>query len=123
MKLRKARNPCKKAVARAKSFDLFGSPVTLNVDGEDTVNSLPGLTLTVAVLIVLFIYFKHQVTILVSRKNPNITENLLTDAFDTDFNTTFSALDFKIAFAVEDYNTYANKVDPSYMIIAPVITT
>lgn len=35
-----------------------------------------------------------------SRANPNITQNLVTDFYDTSFSTTFSELDFKIAFTV-----------------------
>ena len=73
MNLGKSRKVLRKVLRRAKSIDIFGSPVTLNVAGESTVTSWPGFLLTIAVAFVFLIYFFKQLLILTSRSNPNIT--------------------------------------------------
>ena len=39
----------KKVAHRAKSYDFFGQPITLNVDGDETVTTYPGLLLSILV--------------------------------------------------------------------------
>ncbi len=67
-------------------------------------------------MLILLVYSVQRFEILVSRFNPQITQKLLTDAYDTNFNTTFDDIGFKFAWTVEDHNTLEAKDDSKYMI-------
>ena len=69
---RKLRKVFLKAANRAKSFDIFGQPITLNVDGDETVTTFPGLVLTILVTMLLVAYGIKQVTVLVNKLDPTV---------------------------------------------------
>jgi hypothetical protein len=67
-------------------------------------------------MLVLCVFSIQRFEILVSRFNPQITQNLVTDAFDSKFNTTFDDIGFKFAWAVLDHSTLEAKDDPKYVM-------
>ena len=98
------------------SLDVFGAPVNLNVAGEETVKSLTGSFLTVSVMIILVIFGMQRLQILTTRSSPQITQNLVTDAMDLTFNTSFNKVGFKVAWTVQDHNSLEAKDNSSYVM-------
>lgn len=43
-------------LSKIRSIDIFGKPVTLNIDGHNSVNSLWGSLVTVFILVIWFAY-------------------------------------------------------------------
>lgn len=55
-------------------LDLFGEKVTFTYQGRDTYPTLPGITISVFILIVIGIFTVGKIIQLVSREDPSITE-------------------------------------------------
>ena len=49
------------------------------------------------------------------QQNPQVTQSELFSYYDSTHHLKFSDLNYKVAWAVEDYNTYAGKDDPNYV--------
>ena len=55
-------------------FDLFGEKVSFTFKGRDTYPTIPGITISVFILIVIAIFTVGKVIQLVCREDPSITE-------------------------------------------------
>ena len=53
-----------------KSFDLFGKPVTLRFQGEDTYKSVVGATISLSIFAIMIGYFVYSLIFFVDRKTP-----------------------------------------------------
>ena len=101
---------------RIQDVDIFGTPVGFNLDGDLQISSFPGFIMTCIVMTILFSYGAARFQTLIYRSNPTITRSDLLDYFDSTEIVKFSDINFKIAFAVEQYDdSRAGKDDPNYV--------
>ena len=49
------------------------------------------------------------------QQNPQVTQSEQFSYFDSTYRLKFSDINYKVAWAVEDYNTLAGKDDPDYV--------
>lgn len=76
---------------------------------------MEGGLFTLALFFMLAVYGVHKFSVLVSKRNPNLSQLLLEGENDPMKGTEFLNEGFKIAFAVENYHTKENKDDPRYV--------
>ena len=77
--------------------------------------SVPGLILTIILTGILLAYSFQRLTVMLYQKNPQIISSQLFSSIDSTYRLRFSDINYKVAWAVEDYNTFAGKDDPSYV--------
>jgi hypothetical protein len=106
MKQRKAQILFNKVINRLKGFDAFGTPVTLNVDGESSVKSLPGFIFTWFTFAVLKFYLFRKIDVMREKAGYTVQSNTVFNAFGSDHRVTFGELGFKFAWAVENHITH-----------------
>lgn len=59
------------------SLDLFGEQVKMTYKGRDTFTTLPGSLASLIILMIVLAFTGYRLNILVSRKHPNVTEQIL----------------------------------------------
>jgi hypothetical protein len=60
-----------------QSLDLFGEQVNMTYNGRDTFTTLPGSLASLIILMIVLAFTGYRLDILVSRKHPNVTEQIL----------------------------------------------
>ena len=96
--------------------DGFGHEVGFNLDGETSIKSAPGITVSLLLLFVLLAYGISRLNALILRANPQITVSTLQQYYDSSYIVNFDDIGFKVAFAVEQYDdNRAGKDDPNYV--------
>ena len=59
------------------SLDLFGEQVNMTYKGRDTFTTLPGSLASLIILMIVLAFTGYRLDILVGRKHPNVTEQIL----------------------------------------------
>lgn len=115
--MRKSRNCSKERVWKNFSqIDLFGQELGFNLDGEERIKSVPGIIISILLLLVLFAYGISKFRGLLTYNNPNITTTVLQQYYDSTYVLNFKDHDVKVAFAVESYDDQRiGKDDPNYV--------
>ena len=98
----------KKCTDGLLSLDMFGEQINLTYKGRDTFTTLPGSLISLAIIIIVLAMAGYKMTILVSRRLPNITQTI--QMRDLNFEGKFQpqSLGFDFAFGIGSY------LDPSY---------
>ena len=96
-------------------MDLFAAPLpTFNIRGQESVRTLCGSFLSIAIMYVTLIFAALKFMHLMQRHNPGVNAYVEYDAFnDLTYNTAES--DFVMAVSVEDYVTGEVKQDPRFV--------
>lgn len=96
-----------------KSIDQFKKPLPgFNIGGENSFGTMEGGIFTIVLFFMLTVYGIHKFSVLLSKRNPNLTQLLLEGENDPMEGTYFLNDGFKIAFAVENYHTKEGKDAP-----------
>ena len=99
-----------------ESLDMFGSPVSLNLDGKTEVKSIAGIIASSLIIFMLIAYGASRFNVLISSSNPTITQTTLMEYFDSKKIVKFDEIGFKVAFAVEQYDdSRKGKDDPNFV--------
>lgn len=77
--------------------------------------------MTIMSSIILLAYFGLRFHVFTSQTNPQITQALAQEFYDSKFQHTFEDLDFRIAWAVEDTETFESKDNPLYVMFRPIV--
>lgn len=101
-------------LSRIRGIDMFGKPVLLNINGEETVNTLWGSFMTVCCLVVLAAYIGIRFNILWSKANPNIIVRTMNNFFDHTQEFYFEN-NLQIAFGVVNFQSRKPLHDPNYV--------
>jgi hypothetical protein len=113
-----------KVVNKLASLDLYGTPVTLNVNGQSSVKSIPGFIMTWFTLSIIKFYVFRKIDVMRAREGYTISSNPAINAFGPTQTVSFHDFNFKMAWAVEDHNApYTGLDDPTYVKYLPVIIT
>ena len=99
-----------------KSIDVFKQPLPgFNIGGETSFGTMEGGIFTIALFFLLAVYGIHRFNVLVTKRNPNLTQLLLEGENDPMTGTYFLNDGFKIAYAVENYHSKDGMDDPRYV--------
>ena len=87
-----------------ESFDLFGVPVMVNVNGKTKIKSVFGSLMSIIVCVIIFIFTLDRLIYIFQHYNPSITNVTLVSYFDANDTINLNDKRFKIAIGVNDYN-------------------
>lgn len=97
---------------------MFGKPVSLNLEGAESVNTNLGSCISLLLVITLVAYAGTRFTFLIEKRNPNISVVSLNNYYDSDDKFNFD-MGFNIAFGVEEYNSRESKDNPFFVSWSP----
>ena len=91
---------------RFNGYDIFRIPVkSFNLQGRNEIGSLSGLIASVIVYLCVATYGIQKFHTLMYKKFPTVYSVTATDVYDDSEVRSFDEMDFRIAFAVENYKT------------------
>jgi hypothetical protein len=100
---------------KARSLDMFGRALPLNIAGSLTVTSLPGFSLTVLLLCIMIAYFATRLQVLVFKLNPQVTQSTIMNNFDTSYVINTKDHGFMFAWGIETTYNPQPKLDSNYV--------
>lgn len=112
----KSRGAAWKMPNALRSIDQFRVPLPgFNIGGEESFGTMEGGLFTLILFLLMTVYGVHKFSVLLSKRNPNLTQLLLEGENDPMKGTYFLNDGFKIAFAVENYHSKEGLDDPRYV--------
>ena len=85
-----------------KKLDFFASPIPgFNAGGRTDISSLKGSFLSLIIILITAMFAFQKMETLLMRKNPDVTTNVLEDAFDADDKFKTAESNFMMAFAFD----------------------
>ncbi len=95
---------------------MFGADLPMfNLKGKAQVNSKTGIAVSFVLLSVILVYACLKFVHLVTMHNPQTSEVLEQNIFDSETKLDLNQIKFKIAFSVEGYDDQEMKDDPRYV--------
>lgn len=97
-----------------KEVDLFGKPVTLLIDGQESITSIPGAIVSIFLIIVLLGYSSYQVNLVYLQDN-DVSSTVNYGFFPSSYYVHLNERSIKFAFGVANYDSYEAKDDPEFV--------
>ena len=105
-----------------RSVDMYGTPITLNVAGEDAVKTYIGTLFTLITYLIIGAYSLLLFITFVTRANPNVTTTLVNNKFDSTNVVEWKKVGFKVAWAVVTHDDQmAPRNNASFIQWSPII--
>ena len=99
-----------------ENFDQFGQPIeNFNIKGKTKMNTLPGLLMSVLVLLMFTAYSLTKLTHLFNRHNPLIAQTELQNFYSSENVVKLEEINFNIAWGVEGYLDRVAKDDEEFV--------
>jgi len=107
-----------------RSLDMYGTPVTFNVAGENAVKTYIGTLLTLLTYLIIGSYGLLMFITFVTRANPNVSMTLVKNKFDHTNIVSWKDIGFKFAWAaVSNDDKKEPKNNASFVQWQPLIRT
>lgn len=101
-----------------EKLDMFGQKIpSFNLKGKDTVYTMAGSLMSLAIMIVLLLFASIKFIHLSERYNPNVSQLLVKNFFSETDQLVLKDEDFRLAFTLEDYFKPEMKIDVRYVKI------
>ena len=96
-----------------RRIDSFGKELpTFNLKGNTHVNTIYGGIVTLTMYILTLLFAIAKAVILINGYNPHISETTELDSFQIFDKINLNEINYRMAFVIEDYDTYTTKNDP-----------
>ena len=119
----KNKNEAKDRFGMLKNLDLFPRSLpSFNLQGKHSIRTLWGSLITVLIVLVTILFASIKLQQLLLHENPTVNSNKIKEYYLPEDKVSLTSQGdngkFNIAFAVENYFTRANLVDPRYVKLA-----